>query len=515
MHKLAIEVPNEARFWDKWSEHEAFLLALCRKWTQGNELDARELLSAVMLHAFEGASGLDAEIVNHRAWFAKVLRNYCIDYHRKQSRHPQIKIDPEVLGPMIDQQLRGQHISVEGKFIKEEGYQHLLARVDGLPKSLREAMVLRACQDLSYREIASQLHISCENARKRVELARKRLRNSQISATKRTISIRNEQAAVEGILSQPPALAMAHHLALPVMLQLEGRKIEIPVFLLRKPIRMAQKEATLHKYMAKHPGGWKKELEYALHCWSMGKAEKALCFLEATFQRHAHVQQVTYNYLRLLAEAKEWDRLGAESNKLLNSADKKSHFAGKEIVLGFLAMAKQDFERAVFHWKNVNEKLIFGLKCQVLFRAGKREAAGLLAKEWMAIQPMQREPFFYLAALETTQVLALEYARTAIRRFSDDPYAKAFYLLIALRDKTEIETGKLEQLLAQIRVLAPDTWLFAICQWAVLEMSSERGNCTLQVWERMHPEFQKRTFTKEDASFEDQLSAAIGALVFP
>lgn len=513
MHDLATQVHIEVRFWEQWKEHEPFLLALCRQWARGSELDARELLSAGMLHAFEGVNGLKDEIGNHRAWFAKVLRNYCIDHQRKQSRHPQIKVDPEVLVPIIDQQLRGQQVSVEGTFIREERYQHLLGRVDGLPKRLREAMVLRACQDLSYQEIASQLHISSENARKRVELARKKLRSNARIEKQGLGRHKSEKTEVEAILATSRTEVDSNHLALPIMIQSEGLRFEIPVFLQRKPIRVAQKEATLRKYIEKHPGGWKKELEYGLLCWSMGKAKQSLQLLKRTFYKHASIHQVVLTYLSLLAAVKDWKALQMACKWLLREGLMKPETQQYGIVAGFIAFANRDDAAVLMHWKKVKEGRLFGFKCEALLKMQKRGAAIKMAKAWNAIHPMQREPYFYLAALETDFDIALEYAGIALRRFVDDPYAKGLYLLIALRNGFGLASQA--ELLAGIKALAPNSWLFAVCQWAIFEKNAAIGNCFLKVWLRLNAGFETPSFVASNSPFNEKLTSVIHSLVFP
>lgn len=517
-HELTSNLSGEIRFWEQWNEHEAFLFALCQKWTRGSVLDPRELLSAGMLHAYEGARKRKEEIGNHRAWFAKVLRNFCLDHQRAQNRHPQIQLDYERLLPIFENQPKGQQISVEGSFIKEEHYRNLLGKVGELPESLREVMVLRACQNLSYREIALKLHISSANARKRVELARKHLRNTGNLIPNSKGKFKDEKAAVDAVLDRKRSLLPAHSFAQPQIQHLnhDTLPIELPIFYPRKPSRLSQRAATLEKYIEKHPGGWKKELEYSLLCWSQGQTVLALRILEGVFERHSHIVQVSLNYLKLLAELKEFQALKDACETLLEN--QRRYFEGNKyinLVEGFLAMAVGANEAALKAWSKGSNELIFGLRCQAYFASNQLRAGIKFCRGFLDRFPEQREPYFYLNGLETDVAVAVSYAEMAIEKFPDDPYANAFLFLQQLR--SGYKARELSKSLSELdKMLGASSRLTLVCHWCFCECNGAEGvgNRYLSAVKTTFPDL---GFLQIDATYtrSEKVLQMIRAIVFP
>jgi RNA polymerase sigma-70 factor, ECF subfamily len=102
---------------------------------------------------------------NFRAWLFRIAHNTFINQQR--SRRHQRQPLPE--------DLPDHRTSPADELLSREEYQRLLAAVSRLPVEFRSALMLRAEEDLSFREIAAILDITEETARWRVFKARQKL----------------------------------------------------------------------------------------------------------------------------------------------------------------------------------------------------------------------------------------------------------------------------------------------------------------------------------------------------
>jgi RNA polymerase sigma factor (sigma-70 family) len=450
-------------FWAHWHAHESFLMHLCKTWVEGNENEARELLSGAMLHAWEGAQQT-LEIGNYKAWLAKVVRNYCIDQQRKKNSDPQIKTDPELLAPIAELQKTGQSASVEAVAVKEESYRGLRARVDGLPTHLREVMVLRAYQEMSYDEIALRLQISTDNVRKRVQLARQMLLGTD--AQQENVDAVEEHKAADGILAQERGEFQSPRFAEPVKLRFaDGHCIEMPVFHRFQPKRLQQKAETLLRYLERHPGGWKKELEYAKICWALGQADMALTFMASVFERQPALPVVAYTYLEMLRSAKAPLKEAAIARKALHANGKKLG-PWQRLLMGFEAEAEGRPQDAVQHCLEAAQVLpLANLKAaEILLRTESRSQAEDLLRGHILLSPMDREAHLLMGiALEGTAE-ARQFSKLAARRFPHDAYAvaAAFAAELPHSAKGSPEYAELKATLKRIQKLAQGS-LLALC----------------------------------------------------
>ncbi len=414
---------GEVRFWLHWAAHEPFLLRLCLGWVGGNEPEARELLSSAMLKAWEGALKTQEEIGNYRAWLAKIVRHHCIDLQRRQNRDPQIKTDPELLVPISEQNRSTHQASPESTLLKEESYSKLLARLEGLPERLREVMVLRAFQNMSYKEIGQHLKISSENARKRVQLARTLLKgqDDNAHAGNRLQLQQQEQKAADAILllDRSPT-AGGFRFAAPVQFQWQGAELELPVFHAMRPMRLAQKAETLRKYLDRHPGGWKKDLELARLCWAMGEAAEALELARVAFERQPHIPELALGYIRILQALGAIVQLHAVVQQAREECQ-SGPFA--DLLSGFEARAAGDDRRAEELWR-ATSAIGGGLQLARLYlEIGNKAAAVEVLQAHLRAHPMDREAFYWMGIAAAGSAEGLQHALTAQRRFPGDLFA--------------------------------------------------------------------------------------------
>lgn len=419
------ESASELRFWLHWAAHEPFLLRLCIGWVGGNAAEARELLSSAMLKAWEGALKSQEEIGNYRAWLAKIVRHHSIDLQRRQNRDPQVKIDPELLVPIAEQARITHQASPENNLLKEESYTQLLARMDGLPLRLREVMMLRAYQNMSYKEIGQHLQITTENARKRVQMARSFLKNSgthtqvQLGDTAPT----QEREATEAILldDHTPTHA-SQRFAMPVAFAWDGLQFEWPVLHEFRPMRLAQKAETLRKYLERHPGGWKKELELARLCWALGDAQEAITRMAAAWERQPHMPELALAYIRHLQAIGDSGSIAAVALEAAEAADPGPW---QDLLLGHIAAAQGDLDRAALHWQACPALGGTLQLARTRLAQGRRSEALELLQIHIASHPMDREAFLWVAIAAAGSPQGLQFAHLAQRRFPADPYAIA------------------------------------------------------------------------------------------
>lgn len=126
------------------------------------------------LHYFVESAG---DVDNPRAWLTTILHNSCMDGHRNTKRRRDLITDTEIselenLAP--DQGSRAQ--TPEDIVRVRESLDVLYRLILELPLVLREPLLLRTVEHLSYTEIAHRLALTEANARKRVQQARDQLR---------------------------------------------------------------------------------------------------------------------------------------------------------------------------------------------------------------------------------------------------------------------------------------------------------------------------------------------------
>lgn len=162
-----------AAFWTLWLRHRDRIFRLCLQFTRGSHSDAEDVLSGVMLKAFDKMALHAARIHNVGAWLCQVTRNYCIDLQRKHRREMlalcemrHVHYDPGSSG-------NGQAL---GDAPESCPCLTLDAAISSLPLGQREVLTSRFLGKRTYEEIAGQLNLSPAAVRKRVQRARETLR---------------------------------------------------------------------------------------------------------------------------------------------------------------------------------------------------------------------------------------------------------------------------------------------------------------------------------------------------
>jgi RNA polymerase sigma-70 factor (ECF subfamily) len=133
-----------------------------------DEHDAQDIVQEASLRAlrhFEGFRDGDA-----RAWLLTIVRNACYSWHR---RH-RVERDSVPLTDELSMALAGPR-AADALAIESSERDRVHAAVATLAPELREVIVLRELQDLSYREISDVVGIPMGTVMSRLSRARERL----------------------------------------------------------------------------------------------------------------------------------------------------------------------------------------------------------------------------------------------------------------------------------------------------------------------------------------------------
>lgn len=165
-------------FWAIWARYQKELFSHSLRWMDGNREEAEDALSAASLKAWQHLSRYTQENINVKAWFLKLLHNHCIDIIRSFKRQDQLVRNLSLLSQSTSLHQCLVRESPEDVVNHQKVFQSIRHAIDNLPPGLQDTAELRLVCDLSYSDIARQLKISPETARKRMQHARAILQTS-------------------------------------------------------------------------------------------------------------------------------------------------------------------------------------------------------------------------------------------------------------------------------------------------------------------------------------------------
>jgi RNA polymerase sigma-70 factor (ECF subfamily) len=139
------------------------------RWLLRDEHDAKDVVQDAYLRAFrffDGFRGGDS-----RSWLLMIVRNACYTWLRNaRPGELQVSFDEEV------HRREDSGSGPEGEMLRHANTQSLKDGLERLPVGLREAIVLRELEGLSYAEIATVADIPIGTVMSRLSRSRKRLR---------------------------------------------------------------------------------------------------------------------------------------------------------------------------------------------------------------------------------------------------------------------------------------------------------------------------------------------------
>jgi RNA polymerase sigma-70 factor, ECF subfamily len=137
----------------------------------GRHDEAEDLTQDIFLKIFKSLATFDRR-ANFQTWLISVSRNLCIDHYRSVRKERET-IDRDVnaddLSPVSHEV--GPHLALERSDLAQE----LRRALAELPEALRQAVVMRDLQELSYQEIADRLDLPEGTVKSRINRGRSEL----------------------------------------------------------------------------------------------------------------------------------------------------------------------------------------------------------------------------------------------------------------------------------------------------------------------------------------------------
>jgi RNA polymerase sigma-70 factor (ECF subfamily) len=173
MADLAMEQPRERAAAARWTrQFEPHLDAAYRlaRWLTGSRTEAEEVVQEACLRTWR-AGRMDPD--DSRAWLLAIVRNVAWT-HLRRARPPNVVPFEEATREL--DRMAGMLPSAEAAAAEQESDANLRQALARLPAVLREVVVLRDIEDLTYREIAATLDLPVGTVMSRLSRGRHRLR---------------------------------------------------------------------------------------------------------------------------------------------------------------------------------------------------------------------------------------------------------------------------------------------------------------------------------------------------
>jgi RNA polymerase sigma-70 factor (ECF subfamily) len=138
------------------------------RWLTRNDHDAEDLVQAAYLRALKSFGGFRG--ADGRAWLLAIVRNACYTWlEQKRARGPATAFVEEIHG------VESHTMDPEKLLLRAEDQELVRRTVEHLPLELRQVLILRELEGLSYKEIAAIVGIPMGTVMSRLARARERL----------------------------------------------------------------------------------------------------------------------------------------------------------------------------------------------------------------------------------------------------------------------------------------------------------------------------------------------------
>jgi RNA polymerase sigma-70 factor (ECF subfamily) len=137
----------------------------------GKHDEAEDLTQDIFLKIFKSLGTFDRR-ANFQTWLISVSRNLCIDHYRSVRKERETidrDVDPGDLSPT------SHEVSPYAALEQRDRVVMLRDAMESLPDALRTAVLLRDIRELSYQEIADQLHLPEGTVKSRINRGRTEL----------------------------------------------------------------------------------------------------------------------------------------------------------------------------------------------------------------------------------------------------------------------------------------------------------------------------------------------------
>ena len=136
----------------------------------GKHDDAEDLQQEIFLKVFRALDKFHRD-ADFSTWLSSVARNYCIDRYRASKREKQVLVEDTLAYDLAPAPSGNPYRALE-----EKDRTSLVRRgLDQLPGKLREAVILRDLQGLSYLEMAQRLALPEGTVKSRINRGREEL----------------------------------------------------------------------------------------------------------------------------------------------------------------------------------------------------------------------------------------------------------------------------------------------------------------------------------------------------
>src|SRR5687768_16997263 len=151
-------------------QHRRKVFNIAYKFTAKHD-EAEDLTQDVFLKIFKSLNTFDRR-ANFQTWLVSVSRNLCIDHYRSVRKERETidrDVDAGELSPVA------QTVSPIAALEHRDRVDLLKKALHQLPPALREAVLLRDIQELSYQEIAERQHLPEGTVKSRINRGRTEL----------------------------------------------------------------------------------------------------------------------------------------------------------------------------------------------------------------------------------------------------------------------------------------------------------------------------------------------------
>jgi len=136
----------------------------------GDREEARDLAQEIFLRVFRSLDRFHQD-ADFSSWLTSVARNHCIDHYRATKREREVLVEDDGGGERAPATYGNPH-----RLVEEDDRRSLLRRgLERLPPKLREAVIMRDLQELSYQEMAERLSLPEGTVKSRINRGREEL----------------------------------------------------------------------------------------------------------------------------------------------------------------------------------------------------------------------------------------------------------------------------------------------------------------------------------------------------
>ena len=269
------EVGGEA-FASMWRREVAELRQYCLRHLAGNSGNADEAVSRVAMRAVQH---FHSEIRCPRAWLRRIARNVCNDLYRERDRFSLDSLD----GAESEYVEAADFATPESQYLAREARRTLREALRSLPPALSCVVKLYHVQGLVFTDIAAATGMSESNVRRLIgeayDLLRMKLHHAQ-RASRRSVL----RHATFGV-TLPDRVETIRRVR---AVRADGREVVFDLFLTYVPEGGTDRAIVrLQRYIADHPGGWRKRLAYARLLSERGDLAGARRAYEVVVERRA------------------------------------------------------------------------------------------------------------------------------------------------------------------------------------------------------------------------------------